>query len=128
MTRRGGMREALHGHLLEISVALSWAVLGLAYLIDGETVLRSPVGAEVGVFKYVWSIFYVIGGPLVVYGCLRRTIAPRVAGLILLSVGLLMHGTAALLLGGDVRTVNYFIFAFACGMRAIVCWRSLVKD
>lgn len=117
--------RVIRSHLFELAVAVVFTLAGVAYLRGGGVALRSPVGRDVGVFSTVWAVFYIVGGPLTILGVLRLNLRVRVAGLALLTSGLLMTGVAAL--WGhpeDPRWANYFIFAAACGTRAVLCGRA----
>lgn len=104
----------------ELTVAVAWGIVGLAYLSSpGTTALRSPVGRDLGTFAAVWSVFEVLGAVLAVWGLLRARLSLRVAGLVLIGTGLLMQGFAAATFRFDLRVLVYFIYCVACGARAL---------
>lgn len=120
MTGGGVLRR----HLFELATACCWMVVGLAYLVDGSSLLRSPVGRHVAPFDTAWSVFYVAAGPMIVAGILATSLRVRVAGLVLLATGLVMQGVAAATFAIEPRVANYFIFAVACVLRAVLCGRT----
>lgn len=107
-------------HVFELAVALAWALIGLAYLIDPTVIERSPVGRMVHPYDLAWSIGYLIACPLIVTGVLfPRERRLRVAGLAILKTGLVMHGIAALSFDAAPRAFVYFVFAGACLLRIV---------
>lgn len=113
------LRARVVRHLFEIAVAVAWTLIGATYLVDGSAITRSVVGESVAPFDTIWAVFYVVGGPLALYGVLFLAVRVRVGGLILLGTGLIMQGLAAAYVQpADPRWMNFFIFAGACLSRA----------
>jgi hypothetical protein len=114
------VQERLVAHLFEAAMSVTWALVGVAYLTDHGIALDSPVGRDVGGFETAWSWLYVLACPLILYGLLRgpRDWRFRVAGLILLATGLVMHGVAAVTFHLEPRVAIYGIYAAACVLRA----------
>lgn len=104
----------------ELAVALTLALLGAVWAPDiGESPLHSPVGRQVLPWQDIWSAMYLCGAVLVFVGIPRRRCQWRLAGLVLLTTGLLMEGVAAMSFAVSLRAVVYFVFATACAGRAV---------
>lgn len=104
-------RATLYSHLFELAVALAFAILGVAYLIDPQAAVLSPVGRYVGHWQYAWSLFYIIACAMIWNGIFMKSCAERVAGLILLGTGLAMHGIAAVTSHLEIRDAVYFLYS-----------------
>jgi hypothetical protein len=104
----------------ELAVALTLALVGVAWAPDvGESPLHSPVAVRMLPWQDVWSGMYVLGAVFVFVGIPRRRCHWRVAGLVLLTTGLLLEGIAATSFAVSLRAAVYFIFATACAGRAL---------
>lgn len=116
-------------HTFELAIALAFLVLSASYMLDPDrTLIASPIGRELPVYLWLtWSLLEAAGAIAVIYGLLRPRPNHRVAGLILLSTGTLMHGVAALAAGIDLRDLSYLIFSAACGLRAAVATRFALE-
>lgn len=116
-------------HTFELAIALAFLVLSVSYMLDpGRTLLASPIGQDLPAYIWLtWSLLEAVGALGVIYGLLRPRPNYRVAGLILLSTGTLMHGVAALATGIDLRDLSYLIFSAACGLRAAVTTRFALE-
>lgn len=117
----------LRRHTFELVVGLAWILVGTAYLFTDNTIQLSPVGRNVGVWVQIWSTFYVCGGVFVIFGLFKHLIQFRVAGLLLLAAGTLMHGIAAATFQWEPRVFVYFVYSAGCTLRAVVCWRQSEK-
>jgi hypothetical protein len=113
-------------NLFEAATSLGWACVGLAYLTAPGAAGRSPVGHSVHPWDVIWSVLYVVGGPMV-YWALGdpRRVPWRVAGLTLLATGLVMQAIAVAVLAPDTRVGLYLIYAIACALRAVLCSRVI---
>lgn len=115
------MWRRLTEELFEVAVALAWLLVGATFLpAPTDTAQHSPVGRNVGVFATGWSLLFIIGGALTICGVLRGELGVRVAGLVLLTTGLLMEGIAAGTFNFTPRVAVYFVYAAACGARALM--------
>jgi hypothetical protein len=111
--------ERLTGHVFEVAVAVSWALVGLSYLPSpSDTADHSPVGRNLGTFSVVWSVLFIVGAIGVVWGVSRLQKRWRVAGLVLLATGLLMEGIGAATFEFSPRVLVYFVYCAACASRA----------
>lgn len=111
-------------NIFELAIALAWALVGVAYLTDSGTALSSPLEQDAAGFDIVWSVMYIAALPLIWVGCLKPWPHWRVAGLLLLGTGLLLHGVIALDHNGtDPRVWVYWVYAVAVLLRAAVVVR-----
>jgi hypothetical protein len=119
----------LKGHLFEVATAAAWPLVGLAYLFSAGAAAHSAVGQQAHPLDTVWSIFYVVGGPAVLVGIAARehrsALRWRVAGLVMLSSGLLMQALAVAVYNPDPRIGTLLAYAAACGLRALACAREM---
>lgn len=114
------MVDRVTGHLFELAVAISWMLVGMSFIPNPtDTAAHSPVGRNLGVFAVVWSIMFIAGGLLVVWGVLRSVLGVRVGGLLLLATGLMMEGIGALTFEPSPRVLVYFVYCLACLARGI---------
>jgi hypothetical protein len=125
--RVGILQERLVAHLFEAAVSLAWAFTGIAYLTSPDRLARSPVGRSVEPFDMIWSGFYVAACPLILYGLWSgvRDWRFRVAGLTLLTAGLIMQGIAAGTYELEPRVALYAVYAAACFLRVAFLTRLL---
>lgn len=120
ITRLAALQERFIAHLFEGAVAIGWAIIGIAYLTNAHLEDHSPIGREVQPFDLVWSILYLVACPMILYGLWwgSRHWRWRVAGLILLTTGLIMQGIAAATFELEPRVAVYAVYAAACFLRA----------
>jgi hypothetical protein len=106
--------------IFELAVALSWVLVGLSIIPDRQSATtHSLIGHSLGIFTTAWSVLFVVGGALVIWGITMHSFRARIAGLTLLSSGLLMEGIAALTVRLEPRVFVYFVYAGACAFRAL---------
>jgi hypothetical protein len=123
-----GTRGRIRAYAFELATAVVWAVSGISYLISPQiTALQSPVGHTIRGYETGWSILYIVGAILVVYGALRPAMPVRAAGLLLLGTGLTMQLLGAVSVQVQLRDLNYLIFALACFARAALIWKLANK-
>lgn len=111
-------------NVFELAIALAWALVGVAYLTHPGAALSSPLEQDAAGFRIVWSVMYIAALPLIWVGCLKPWPHWRVAGLLLLGTGLVLHGVIALYHNGtDPRVWVYWVYAVAVLLRAAVVVR-----
>lgn len=120
--------QRIRAHLFELAVAVAWAMVGTAYLLDPEAVAsKSPLGHAIGNWPTVWSLLEIIGGVMTAGAILRRNTRFRVAGLTLLATGIGMQAVAVTVYGNDLRILVYYTYAGACAARALYCGKVASK-
>jgi uncharacterized membrane protein len=124
-TRPTITRHPLRAHSFEIATMIAFTLVGLALLLDPDgAAARSPVGRALEGWTVTWAVAYVVACPAVLVALWRGSSRLRVLGLILASSGMLMQGTAAVVLNAtDPRVFTYYAFAAACALRALVVAR-----
>lgn len=119
MARAWGWRR-VNGFLLELTFGLSWLLVGLAWLTQGEDIAaRSPIGHFVPVAAAIWSTAYVVAAVLILVGVLLRRDLLIALGLAAQAGGLLMSGVAAAAYTLEPRVGVYFVQAAACATRIL---------
>lgn len=90
--------------------AVAYLLVGLAFVNDPGTVSRSPIGEHVAPFSTIWSLEYLVGGTVLLWGN-RGYPALRLAGLWLLIGAWAQNyvGTLAVL-GFDLKSLVYPVF------------------
>lgn len=115
--------DNLKAKIFEGAVAVTFLLVGITYVFDVHSaLLHSPIAKDISHWAYAWSVLYLCGSPLLLYGIIAWRAKARIVGLLLLGTGALMQGIAAVafVTDFDLRIVNYFIYAAACGIRAHV--------
>lgn len=115
--------DSLLASVMEAAIAGGLLLSGVTYLVSPDELARSVVGHAVGPFDSVWSWMYVFGAVAVLYGIVRISPRWRVAGLVLLTAGLLMQFVAAVSFEVSPRAFVSLIYALACGVRALLIAR-----
>ena len=115
-------------NVLELGVALVWALIGLTYVLDPEAETRSPVGSDAQPYDTIWSVFYLLALPFIWGGVIKLKPHWRVAGLLLLCSGLVIQGAVVVQHATidslwEPRTLVYWVYAVAVGLRAAVIVR-----
>lgn len=120
----------LSAHLFELTVALGWLLVAASYITDPTATLSaSPIGRELPAYLYIgWSVLELGGALGVIVGLTARLANHRVAGLVALGTGLLIHGLAAIASGFDLRDLIYLLNAGACFTRAYLVTRWALEE
>ena len=107
-------------YAFEIATAVGWLLTGITNLADPSSLIHSAVGRNVVPFAAVWSSLYVVSALGIIAGVARPLPALRVAGLMLLSTGLVMQTVAAITFSFSPRALAPAVYAVAAIMRAWV--------
>jgi hypothetical protein len=116
--------------LFELAVMFCWFMVGLSWAFMPEIAsVKSPVGQSVDGWSAVWTFGYITAAPAAAFGLLLKKVNVRVAGLIGMTTCLLVHGIATVAYSdGDPRTLVYFSYAAACGVRAFMLTRYTMNS
>lgn len=110
-------------NVLELAIALGWALVGSAYFIYGDAESRAVFSTSADPFDYIWAAFYLSAFPLIWAGVFCGKPHWRVAGLLLLGTGLLLEALVALTYPIEPRSFVYAVYAVAVFLRAAVIVR-----
>jgi hypothetical protein len=128
MTRRPKFQRFMT-HIFEITASAQALLIGLSWLIDADLAgSRSPVGSSMGGWHWFWTIGYLVGAPMVIYGVITRAQNVRVGGLILLGTSFMIHFVAALTGTIEPRTFITLLWALACWLRVYLLYEVQHKQ
>ncbi len=124
--------KARRAYLFQNGFVLLFAFLFFAitvgFFIDPDGLDRALGDARP--YEYAWSVAYLIGTSMVLYGLPTRRVGIEASGHAVIGAGLLVHIILAVTtLGTHLTTVILMVFGVAAGMRAyglIAGWRDSV--
>lgn len=123
-----GKRGRIRTYLFELAFGFGFPFLGLQYLLDpSATSAHSVIGRRVYPFDYLWSLGYIVGGLLVIYGVVWGRSRIRAVGFIVLGTALLQQVTASMVNHADLREMFNVVCALACLSRVAMMVKVLLR-
>lgn len=127
MTRRPKSQRFLT-HIFEITACVQAILIGLSWLIDADIAgAKSPIGSSMGGWHYFWTIGYLVGAPMCIFGVITRRQNIRVGGLILLGTAFMTQFIAGLTGTIEPRTFITGFWSLACYLRVYLLYQVQVK-
>jgi hypothetical protein len=120
-----GRTPRVLSNIFEAATAWCFISVAVAFATNpSATLVRSPLGQPVHPFDYLWNGFYFAGGMAIFVGLVEGLRRVEVAGLIVLTSGLITASTALLWLHPDARAIAYLGFAAASIARTYLILRA----